>query len=72
MHITCVVELWSLKACSIMCVLYAARSQRYCGKTRVLLGSTSVVLNIERVMLLPALDSVPVEQRKHLLRDMEN
>lgn len=71
MCIICVVELWSLKACSITCILYAARSQRYCGKTRILLGGTSVVLNIERVMLLSALDNVPIEQRKYFLKEMD-
>lgn len=71
MRIICIVELWSLKACSMMCMPYAARSQRYCGKTRILLGGTSVVLNIERVMLLSALDSVPLEQRKYFLKEMD-
>lgn len=55
----------------MMCMPYAARSQRYCGKTRILLGGTSVVLNIERVMLLSALDSVPLEQRKYFLKEMD-
>lgn len=44
-----------MKACCIMYMLCAVRSQRYFDKARMLLGSASVLLEIGGVMLLSAL-----------------
>lgn len=56
-----------MKACCIMYMLCAVRSQRYCDNARMLLGSTSVLLEIGGVMLLSAI----VAKKRYCLKDMD-
>lgn len=50
-----------------MYMLCAVRSQRYCDNARMLLGSTSVLLEIGGVMLLSAI----VAKKRYCLKDMD-